>query len=554
METASVPEAEQIVDQRRSANYKPNIWKFNFLQSLPTVSYDDDSHKIQFLKLVDDVKKVFKEGNDVDDDELAQLELISSITKLGLSKYFDKEIRDVLGSISSCSIKKSDDLYAASLSFRLLRHYGYSVSEGIFMSLTDEEGKFTPGSLNMNVKATIELFEASNYGLEDEHILKEAKSISMQYLQNLNEKKFDNMLALPLQWRLEWYNVRRQIEAYENQNNILLSYSPKLLELAKLNFNRVQVIHQQDLKEVALSWWRDLGISSKLGFSRDRMVESFLLATGIAPDHQHGNLRKWLAKTIQLIVIVDDIYDIYGSLPELEKFTNAIERWNFKEVEELPECMVTCFRILDDTTNDIAHDIYKGTSCGFVLHYLRNTWADFCKALLVEARWYTEGRTPTLEEYLDNGWISSSAPLASIHIIFGVATNETLEEASQFFEASREIVYWASLIVRLCNDEGTSSAELARGDAPSSILCYMIEANVSDKSAREHIQTLIAEAWLKINTHLSTLSQEELKFVKYMVNMARIGHFMYQNGDGFGVQDRETKQEIISNLIEPFAI
>lgn len=67
-----------------------------------------------------------------------------------------------------------------------------------------------------------------------------------------------------------------------------------------------------------------------MSFSRDRIVESFLFATGIAPEAEYGSLRKWLTKMSKLIMITDDVYDIYGSLEELECFTNAVEMLVFQ--------------------------------------------------------------------------------------------------------------------------------------------------------------------------------------------------------------------------------
>lgn len=73
-------------------------------------------------------------------------------------------------------------------------------------------------------------------------------------------------------------------------------------------------------------WWVNLGIKQKLSFSRDRMVESFMFAGGVAFEPHYTNLRKWLSKVIKLILVVDDVYDVYGSLEELECFTKAIDR------------------------------------------------------------------------------------------------------------------------------------------------------------------------------------------------------------------------------------
>lgn len=51
------------------------------------------------------------------------------------------------------------------------------------------------------------------------------------------------------------------------------------------------------------------------------MVESFMFAGGVAFEPHYTNLRKWLSKVIKLILVIDDVYDVYGSLEELECFT-----------------------------------------------------------------------------------------------------------------------------------------------------------------------------------------------------------------------------------------
>lgn len=56
------------------------------------------------------------------------------------------------------------------------------------------------------------------------------------------------------------------------------------------------------------------------------MVESFMFAGGVAFEPQYTNLRKWMSKIIKLILVIDDLYDVYGSLEELKCFTKAIDR------------------------------------------------------------------------------------------------------------------------------------------------------------------------------------------------------------------------------------
>ena len=68
-------------------------------------------------------------------DTLSKLELIDSISKLGLDKYFMEEITEALDAIAlrnNSSVLKGD-VYATALCFRLLRHYGYHASQGTYM-------------------------------------------------------------------------------------------------------------------------------------------------------------------------------------------------------------------------------------------------------------------------------------------------------------------------------------------------------------------------------------------------------------------------------------
>lgn len=69
-----------------------------------------------------------------------------------------------------------------------------------------------------------------------------------------------------------------------------------------------------------------MGLIENLNFSRDRLVESFLCAVGLVHEPKFSSFRKWLAKVIIFILVIDDIYDIYGSLEELKHFTSAVER------------------------------------------------------------------------------------------------------------------------------------------------------------------------------------------------------------------------------------
>ena len=63
-----------------------------------------------------------------------------------------------------------------------------------------------------------------------------------------------------------------------------------------------------------------------MNFARDRLVENFVWTVGanFKPDFEH--FRIGITKLNSLITTVDDVYDLYGTLEELELFTETIDR------------------------------------------------------------------------------------------------------------------------------------------------------------------------------------------------------------------------------------
>ncbi|KAI9197964.1 hypothetical protein LWI28_007523 [Acer negundo] len=151
------------------------------------------------------------------------------------------------------------------------------------------------------------------------------------------------------------------------------------------------------------------------------------------------------------------------------------------------------------------------------------------------------------------GFHPSSGTVLAVHSFFSIL-NEPTEEMAHLLDKNQDLVYNSSIIIRLCNDLATSAAELERGDVASSILCYMREANVSEEVARNHIKAMISETWTKINGQRFSRSPLLQSFVNVTTNFARVAHSLYQYGDGFGVQDGDTKKTILSLLVEPMSM
>ncbi|KAK1293133.1 hypothetical protein QJS10_CPB17g00585 [Acorus calamus] len=204
-----------------------------------------------------------------------------------------------------------DDLYATALYFRLLRQYGFTVSQG---------------SLQNDTRGLLSLYESSLLAFEGEYILDEARAFTKMHLKNnqdpTQKNQVSHALEMPLQWRIQRLEARWCIEEQERRGG---DVNPLLLEFAKLDYRMLQVIHRRDLGNLA-RWWEELGLAKKLSFVRDRLVEAFYPTIGIVPDQQFGYSREGLTKLGTFITIIDDVYDVYGLLDELELFTDVIDR------------------------------------------------------------------------------------------------------------------------------------------------------------------------------------------------------------------------------------
>ena len=75
-----------------------------------------------------------------------------------------------------------------------------------------------------------------------------------------------------------------------------------------------------------IRWWRSTRFSEKLSFARDRLMQNFLWSVGVGFEPQLSYFRRMFTKVVAIITTIDDIYDVYGTLDELELFTEAIER------------------------------------------------------------------------------------------------------------------------------------------------------------------------------------------------------------------------------------
>ncbi|WMV45027.1 hypothetical protein MTR67_038412 [Solanum verrucosum] len=312
---------------------------------IPTFSLYHIIRGDKYMKHCNELKKEMKKNlmvmveGLIQDQSDAKLELIDNLQRLGVSYHFKDEIMEVLRSVHnqiSSTTTGDNSLYSTALKFRLFRQHGFHISQDILNDFKDEQGNFKQ-SLCEDTKGLLQLYEASFLSTDSETstLLESANIFAVShlkdYMHNLNDTEHQengtvelvrHALELPLHCKMLRVETRWYIKIYEEIPNV----DPLLLEFAKLDFNIVQATHQQDLRNLS-RWWKKSLLAEKLPFSRDRIVEAFLWIAGkMFVPQKNEYCRIMLAKVTAMATVIDDMYDVYGTLDELELFTHAVER------------------------------------------------------------------------------------------------------------------------------------------------------------------------------------------------------------------------------------
>ncbi|KAL8154782.1 terpene synthase 10-like [Apium graveolens] len=542
-------------DARRSGNYPPPIWNHDLLQSLSS-NFKGDNCSKHASDLRENVRNLLNKGNT---DSLHALELIDTIQRLGVGYHFEDEIKRTLEFVYNNDDNLSClDLYATSLRFRILRQHNFYVPQDAFNGFMDESGKFK-ATLGKDMKCMLFLYEASYLSTKDEKIMDEARNFAEKqlkdYIDNISDQNgklctlVSHALELPLHWREPRHEARWFIDFYEASAPSKHRDNSLLLDFAKLDYNMVQFIYQNDLKHMS-RWWKGIDWGNKLSFARDRLMECFCWSVGYnsKPEFVYG--RRVLTACNAFITTIDDIYDIYATLEELELLTKSLKRWDSTELDQLPDYMKVCFTVFYNEINEIA-DVAERKYGVSILPYFQKAWKDIFESYLLEARWYHSGYKPSLSEYLNNAWISISTPVVLTHAYF-LTANSISEEALQCLMSYPNIVRLPATILRLADDLGTSSSEIERGDVPKSIQCYMKEKDVSEEEARKHISYLISETWKEVNEEMLVAESPFPKaFTDMCLNLARISVTMYRHGDSHGAPTSLDKHRLSLLFVDP---
>lgn len=188
--------------------------------------------------------------------------MVDAVQKIGIEYHFKDEIdavlkRQYVATMTKNPGHKQQDLFELSLSFRLLRQQGYYVPADVFDNFKDKEGKFSE-KLGQDIRGLMGLYEASQVIVEGEDVLEEAGNFSGRIL-NLLMNTFDSdhheakIVRHTLRHPYHKSLARSTAKEFMRNNSVGLNACGNVLqELAKMDFNMVQSIHQKELLEISM--------------------------------------------------------------------------------------------------------------------------------------------------------------------------------------------------------------------------------------------------------------------------------------------------------------
>ncbi|GAB2240206.1 hypothetical protein Droror1_Dr00020724 [Drosera rotundifolia] len=294
-------------------------------------------------------------------ESLEGLTLVDAIQRLGIEYYFEGEIKAILDQQYlklHVGVEHSAALNETALRFGLLRQEGYCVSADMFVKFKNENGTFRV-ELSEDIQGLMSLFEASELRVEAEDILAKAYEYSKQVLDVAMWNPHQSLASVightlkhPHHKSLAKFTAENFLSDFYNRK----SMKKELTQLAEKDFYMIRAIYKEELHQI-LSWWEDLGLFKKMNFARNRPVKWYMWPVATLPDPSMSDVRTEIIKTVTLSYIIDDLFDIFGTLGDLAVFTEAVNRWEFNLVEQLPECMRVCFKALYDITAEIGQHI-----------------------------------------------------------------------------------------------------------------------------------------------------------------------------------------------------
>ncbi|KAF6143062.1 hypothetical protein GIB67_041130 [Kingdonia uniflora] len=550
---ATIPSFEKPGKEldRPLVDFPPSVWGDYFLEYKCDDKIIDDYNK-QVEGLKEEVRRMLIEAASTASEKM---DLIDAVIRLGVGYHFEIEINKAIEELFNARVfNDNDDLHSVSLHFRLLRQHGYNASSDVFSKFKDDKGKFK-SSLSADVPGMLSLYEATHLRVHDEDILDEALEFATYHLKNILATQVSSHLTREIGQalvqayhkgmpRLETIRYIPLYEESEKRNEVLLKF-------AKLDYYLLRSLHLKELSEIT-EWWRNLDFATKLPYVRDRVVENYFWTLGVYFEPKYSFGRILTTKMTTIAVLLDDTYDAYGTVEELQLFTDVYKGslwWDVSTIDHLPEYMQFAYRVISDFFDEIEKYLIKKRS-SYRLHYSKETIKGVVRAYFAEAKWCKERYVPTTKEYLDVAMVSSNYITLTVASLLCLGDNVT-KEAFDWLAEMPKILTASLVICRVMDDIKSHKFEQQRPHVASVVQCYTKEHGVSDDEACCELRKMVENVWKDINQAILKPTPVPMDVLMSSLNYSRVMDVIYKDLDGYTFAHLVIKDHVKLLLVDP---
>ncbi|XP_057872501.2 bifunctional isopimaradiene synthase, chloroplastic isoform X2 [Cryptomeria japonica] len=512
-----------------------------------------------------------------------RLRAVDSVECLGLERHFETEIKQAMDYVFQYWGERGvgfgreslvRDIDVTATGFRLLRIFGYSVSSDVLQNMKDEAEelcKLSGVENGAGITAILNLYRCSQLSFPGENVMREIGAFTKDYLtKRLERENLSQAKAVKENLRQE---VEYALSARWNRNmprlitrNHIVVFKPddlwlgktlyqlpnasndKYLELAKLDFNRIQATHRSEIQHIK-RWYKECKFP-QLDFFRHREVAIYWSSAAAMFEPQYTNCRLDYTKAGILATVVDDLYDTYATLDQLKLFNEAFERWDPSQIDQLPEDMKIAFMVLCNTLTDISERAWEVQGRD-MLPYLQQQWLNHLFSLTKEREWMLKSYSPSFDEYMKNGLASVALEVTTLTPIF--STGEILpDNILGKLDFRGDFLNVVCLTGRLVNDFRTFKGEIDQGELASFVQCYINDhPGCTEEEALNYLEGLNEEALTKLNYYFLMRADIPKRYRALLFNTARVMQVIYRKDDGFLNAAEDLEDIIKMSLYEP---
>ncbi|XP_048554138.1 9-beta-pimara-7,15-diene synthase, chloroplastic-like [Triticum urartu] len=484
-----------------------------------------------------------------------QLSMVDMLEKIGISRHFSSEINSILDKAYISWLQRDEeiiqDVETCAMAFRLLRMNGYDVSSDE-LSHVSQASTFhdsLEGYLNQT-KSLLELYKASKLCLSENELILE--NISNWSGRLLTEKlcssgikrtpilgEVEYTLKFPFYATVEALDHKRNIEHFDSRvsqqlktKNLPCHVNQDLLDFAVEDFRLSQSIYQDELCHLE-SWEKENRLDQLKFLRKGSLISCYLSATATISAHELSDARIASMKTLALVLVADDFFDVGASKEEQENLIELVERWDqYHTVEFCSEQVEVVFSTIYTTVKQIGEMASAVQNCDVTKH-LVETWLHYLRSLKTEAEWQQGQHVPTVDEYMTEAVASfAMGPIILAPLYF---VEQKLEEHIIRDPEYNELLRLMSTCGRLLNDTQGFERESSEGK-PNIISLLVLQSggSMSIEAAQQATQESIAlcrRELLRMVVREDRVVPRPCKELFW--RFCRTAHLFYRHTDGF---------------------